>query len=199
VQPATDTTSPGVEKTVSRYLVDAGRSTFTLQAFSTGILSAFGHNPRIAIREIKGDVQFSLADGVVSDTHVHIAIDPRSLEVIDDISDKDRREIQRQMYDEVLEVERYREIDYDCPRVTIDGSGDQFSATLSGELTLHGETHLLAVPARVSITGDTLKASGGFAVSQRQFGIAPVTVAGGAIKLKDEVKCTFNIVARKQV
>jgi len=46
--------------------------------------------------------------------------------------------------------------------------------------------------------GDTLKASGEFSVSQKQYGIAPVTVAGGAIKLKDEVKCTFNIMARKQ-
>jgi hypothetical protein len=35
-------------------------------------------------------------------------------------------------------------------------------------------------------------------VSQSDFEIAPVKVAGGALKLKDEVKLTFDIVARKQ-
>jgi len=198
VQPATDTTKPGAEKSVSRFAIDAGRSTFTVQAFSTGILSAFGHNPRIAIRGMKGDVQFSVADGMVSDVHLHVEIDPRSLEVTDDISDKDRREIHRQMYDEVLEVERYPEIVYDCSSVTINGSGDQFSSTLNGDLTLHGESHPLSVSARITLMGEILKGSGEFTVSQKQFGIAPVTVAGGAIKLKDDVKCTFNLVARKR-
>jgi polyisoprenoid-binding protein YceI len=121
-----------------------------------------------------------------------------SLEVIDDISDKDRGEIHRQMYSEVLEVERYPDITYDCSRVTITGTGATFSATLNGDLTLHGETRALEVPVRVSMTGSILKASGQFSVSQRTFGIAPVSVAGGAIKLKDEIKCTFNIAARKQ-
>jgi hypothetical protein len=31
-----------------------------------------------------------------------------------------------------------------------------------------------------------------------KYGIAPVTAAAGAIRIKDEVKCTFDIVARKQ-
>ena len=102
------------------------------------------------------------------------------------------------MYDEVLEVERYPEIVYDCSRVGVTGTGASFSAALNGDLTLHGETHPLAVSARVSITGDILKAFGQFSVSQKEFGITAVTVAGGAIKLKDEIKCTFNIAARKQ-
>jgi polyisoprenoid-binding protein YceI len=197
VQPASDIENTKAEKAASRFTIDAGRSTCTIQAFSTGFLSALGHNPRIAVRDIRGNVQFASNGRVLEDARVRVNVTPRSLEVADDISDKDRREIHRQMYDEVLEVDRYPEVTYNCARVTIDGDGDQFSATLSGELTLHGETHPLPVQARVSITGDTLKASGGFAVSQKQFGIVPVTVAGGAIKLKDEVKCIFNIVARR--
>ena len=198
MQPASDIENTKAEKAASRFTIDAGRSTFTIQAFSTGFLSALGHNPRIVVRDIRGNVQFASNGSALEDVQVHLSINPRSLEVVDDINDKDRREIHRQMYDEVLEVDGYPEITYNCARVTIDGGGDQFPATLSGELTLHGETHPLAVLARVSITGEMLKASGGFAVSQKQFGIAPVTVAGGAIKLKDEVKCIFNIMARRQ-
>jgi hypothetical protein len=45
--------------------------------------------------------------------------------------------------------------------------------------------------------GDMLRASGEFSLLQTDFGIAPVSVAGGAMKLKDELKFAFNIVARK--
>ena len=198
MQPATDSTRSAGSKTISRYAIDAGRSTFNVQAFSTGLLSALGHSPRIAVRDIQGEAQFTEAEGPIEAAQLHIKMKAHSLEVTDDISDKDRREIHRQMYDEVLEVERYPEIVYDCSRVTANGSGASFSATLNGELSLHGETHPVDVGARVSITGDILKASGQFSISQKEFGIVPVSVAGGAIKLKDEIKCTFNIVARKQ-
>ena len=198
MQPSSDIENTKAEKTTSRFAIDAGRSTFMVQTFSTGFLSVLGHNPRIAVRDIRGEVQFASTGGALADVRVDVIIHPRSLEVVDDISDKDRHEIHRQMYDEVVEVERYPEIRYDFSSPKIEGNGGQYSSVMSGELTLHGETHPFAVPVRVFITGDTLKASGEFSVSQKQYGIVPVTVAGGAIKLKDEVKCTFNIVARKQ-
>ena len=197
MQPATDAAIPMPDQATSRYAVDAGRSTFIVQAFSTGLLSAFGHNPKIAIRDIQGEVQFVATGTTLENPQAHINIRADSLEVIDDISDKDRREIHRQMYDEVLEVDRFPEIMYDCLRVTVSGAGDRYWAALNGELTLHGETHPLAISARVIITGDILRSSGEFSVSQKEYGIAPVTVAGGAIKLKDEIKCRFDIVARK--
>lgn len=192
-----DAVGPSQGVGVSHYALDGGRSSFTIQAFSTGLLSAFGHNPRIAIRDMQGEMQFAGNGTGLEEVQVHVSIRAGSLEVIDDISDKDRREIHRQMYDEVLEVGAYPEILYDCSRVAVNGSGDRFSATLQGDLTLHGERHPLAVPARVQIAGDSLRASGEFSVKQSEFGIAPVTVAGGAIKLKDEIKCSFNIVASR--
>jgi hypothetical protein len=44
--------------------------------------------------------------------------------------------------------------------------------------------------------GDMLRASGEFSIFQSEFGIPPVKVAGGALKLKDELKCAFDIVAQ---
>ena len=43
-----------------------------------------------------------------------------------------------------------------------------------------------------------LRASGEFTVRQTDYGIKPVSVAGGALKVKDELKFSFDIVARKQ-
>jgi polyisoprenoid-binding protein YceI len=69
---------------------------------------------------------------------------------------------------------------------------------LNGELTLHGVSRPLTVPARVTINGDILKASGTFSLLQTDYDIQLVSVAGGALKVKDEVKFSFDIVARKQ-
>jgi hypothetical protein len=40
-----------------------------------------------------------------------------------------------------------------------------------------------------------MRAKGAFTLKQSSFGIKPVSVAGGTIKVKDELKFTFDIVA----
>ena len=45
--------------------------------------------------------------------------------------------------------------------------------------------------------GDTLRAQGEFDVRQTDFGIKPVSVAGGTLKIKDELKCSFDLLAAK--
>jgi hypothetical protein len=56
----------------------------------------------------------------------------------------------------------------------------------------------MPLSARVVVEGDSLRASGEFTVRQSEYEIAPVSAAGGAIRVKDDLKCTFDIVARKQ-
>ncbi len=195
---ATNAARPLPEEATVRFEIDAKRSTLTVQAFSTGLLSAFGHNPKIAVRDIAGDVQFVADGGTLKDARALVKIRTDSLEVIDDISEKDRREIHRQIYEEVLETDRFPEVQYDCSQATASGAGNRYWITLQGELTLHGVTRTLPITARVVITGDSLRASGEFSVRQSDYEIAIVKVAGGAIKLKDDVKCTFDIMATKQ-
>jgi len=190
-------TRPLLEDTSVRYAIDTQKSTFVVQAFSTGLLSAFGHNPKIAIRNFRGDVDFSPAEGL-DRARVVVSIGADSLECVDNIPEKDRQDIHRRMQGEVLETERFPEIVYECSRVTGSGNGDRYWAALNGELTLHGVTRSLAVSARVVINGDSLRASGEFAVRQSEYEIALVSAAAGTIRVKDEVKCQFDVVARKQ-
>ena len=56
-----------------------------------------------AIREFSGDTKF--VPGTLDEAFVQIRIKSRSLEVTDDISDKDRREIKQTTYEEVLEAD----------------------------------------------------------------------------------------------
>jgi polyisoprenoid-binding protein YceI len=122
-----------------------------------------------------------------------------SLTVTDDISEKDRREINRKMHQEVLETDSFPNIEYECSRVS--GSKiteGQKMVTLNGELTLHGVTRSQRVSARVALNGDMLRATGDFPVRLSDYELRPITAVGGTIKLKDELKLSFDISARKQ-
>lgn len=183
--------------TTVRYLIDAKGSRFTVRAFAAGMLSAFGHDPTISIPDFEGEVLF--APNAPEDSSLRIAIQAASLVVTDDISDKDRKEIERRMHDEVLETDGFSEIIYECPRASsIQKMGEElFLVALNGELSLHGVTRNQPVSARVTLKGDMLRAAGEFAVRLSDYEIKPVSAAGGTVKLKDELKLSFDIVARK--
>lgn len=177
-----------------RYRIDPAASRLTARAFAGGPLSAMGHNPSFAVRELEGEVDFDPDAPAAS--ALRLAVVARSLTLTDSVSDGDRREIERTTREEVLESDRFAEIVYQCPasKVTAGGPG-QFS--LAGDLTLRGVTRPQPVAARVYLTGDVLRGNGEATVRQSAFGIRPVTVAGGMLKVKDEVKVTFDIVARR--
>ena len=185
------------ETTKVRYVIDPKGSTFTVRAFATGLLSSFGHNPTIAIPDFEGEVQF--ASTALEEASVRLVIRAASLTVTGDISTKDRQEIERRMHDEVLETGGFEEIIYESNRVSPiqKVSEGVYAATLNGELTLHGVTREQPVSVRVTIKGETLRAAGDFSVRQSDYDIRPVSAAGGTVKLKDELKLSFDIVARK--
>jgi polyisoprenoid-binding protein YceI len=186
------------EEGTVRYVIDGRGSTFVVQASSTGLLSAFGHDPRLAVRDFQGDLEFNPGASNLDDARLRLRVRSDSLQVVDDISEKDREEIERRTQSEVLASELFPDVFYEALRVTGSGNGERYWVALDGELTLRGVTRKLPVTARVLLNGSSLRASGELSLRQSEFGIAPVTAAGGAIRLKDELKCTFDIVARKQ-
>lgn len=186
------------EKTVVRYVVDASQSKFTVQAFATGLLAGFGHNPTIAIRDFTGEVQFT--PGSFTDASVRLVIKTGSLAVIDDVKEKDRQEIESMMHDTVLETTQYPEIVFQSTNITVTRIVEgRYKARLIGDLTMHGVTRTgLWIQTQVRVEKDSIRAQGDFALKQTEFNIKLVSVAGGALKLKDELKFTFDIVAHKQ-
>jgi polyisoprenoid-binding protein YceI len=179
------------------YLINAMVSRFTVQAFASGLLSAFGHNPMIAIRDVSGEARFNRA--AVEQSSLHLSVKAASLTVTDNISDKDRRDIENEMREKVLEVDKYSEIVFDVPSLIVKAKSDAgYDVTLKGSLSLHGVTRGQGVPARITLTGDMLRAFGEFSLRQSDYGIKPPSAIGGGLKVKDEVKFTFDIVARKQ-
>ena len=182
---------------VERYAIDPDMSRFTVRAFATGLLAAMGHSPTIAVRDFTGQAEFT-SDSLDA-AALHIKIKTGSLSVTDNVSDKDRREIERTMNQDVLETARYPEILFESSKVSASKVGDgQYLVNMVGDLSLHGVTNSEPLSAQVAVTGDILRAHGEFSLLQTAYGIKPVSIAGGSLKLKDELKCSFDILARKQ-
>jgi polyisoprenoid-binding protein YceI len=187
----------GVETPTDRYVIDGRSSRFTVRAFATGMLAKMGHNPTVAIRDFSGEMRFN-PDKLQAGSF-HLLIKSASMSVQDDINDKDLREMERLMNQEVLETAKFPEILYEAPSISVTKMGDMlYSATLNGKLTLHGVTRSQPITARVLLLGEMLRASSDFSLDQTDYNIKLVSVAGGALKLKDELKFSFEIVARKQ-
>jgi polyisoprenoid-binding protein YceI len=185
------------ETPADRYVIDSRASRFTVQAFATGMLARMGHNPIIGIRDFSGEMQFD--PDKLEAGGFRLVVKSASLSVQNDISDKDLREIERLMNQEVLETAKFPEIVYEATSISVTKMAEMLcSATLNGKLTMHGVTRNQTIVVRVALLGSMLRASGDFTLDQTDYNIKLVSVAGGALKLKDELKFSFEMVARRQ-
>ncbi|HUN62353.1 MAG TPA: YceI family protein [Candidatus Sulfotelmatobacter sp.] len=181
-----------------RFEIDAKPSLFTVQAFAAGKLSAVVHSPKFAIRGISGEILY--APEVLDKGSLQMNIDPGSLEILDEVSGVDRREIERTMFDEVLERNAYPRIAYKSVQVNATRLSDNMARVkVAGDLTLHGITHRVDLDSQVVTGEDTLRAQGYFSIMQSDYGLKIACVAGGTLRLKDELKFAFFIMARRKL
>jgi polyisoprenoid-binding protein YceI len=179
------------------YKIDTAASRFTVQAFSIGILSSFGHNPMIGIRDFDGHVRFDPVTYAEFFLQIRLRVTP--LEILDEMKGDDRKKIEQLMYQEVLEVDRFPDAIFESNQVSAQSTGeDSLLARVSGELVFHGVKRPQSLDARVTKMGAMLRVSGEFSLRQSDYEIKPFSYAGGALRLKDELKFKFELLARKQ-
>jgi polyisoprenoid-binding protein YceI len=185
------------EEFAAAYALDAAMSRFLVRATATGMLSAFGHNPTIAIRSFSGEAVFR--PKAPERSSLRIKIDAASLTVTGNASDKDRREMEHSMREEVLETAYYPEITFESTGIQANKvAPGMYRMQIAGTLTLHGVAREIEIPCNVNVGEDGLRANGEFTIRQTDFHIRPVSAAGGTIKLKDELKFTFDIVGHRK-
>ena len=165
--------------------IDPSASTLTVKVWKTGLFSAFAHNHDISAPITSGSVR---EDGTAE---VKFAVDARGMKVLDpEASESTRAEIQKNMLsDQVLDTQRYPAIVFESTSV-IEKNG---TTTVSGSLTLHGQTHPVQVSVKKTSSG---RYEGSAKLKQTAFGIQPISIGGGAIKVRDEVDIVFTIVLR---
>lgn len=162
--------------------VDTEKSKLTVRAFKTGLFSGFAHDHEIAAPVKSGTIDFT-------NQRVDLHFDSRQMKVLDpDLEPDKRMEVQRTMLsDKVLDSDAYSDIHFVSRRVT---SAINNAYRVEGDLTLHGVTRPIVVP--VSPKGNSY--TGSVMLKQTQFGIKPVKLFGGTVKVKDDIEITFEIV-----
>jgi polyisoprenoid-binding protein YceI len=137
---------------------------------------------------------------MLEDSSADLTVEATSLSVIDPgESDKDRRKVQETMAGkDVLDEERFPVIRFTSTRVKqVKKTHDGWEVTLEGVLSLHGVEKPISLPLHVSAKDGELRAEGEASLLQTDFGITPIKVGGGSVKVKNKVRIRFELVAEK--
>jgi polyisoprenoid-binding protein YceI len=165
--------------------IDVEHSTVTVHVYRSGLFSFAGDNH---------EIQAPIASGTVDEAArtVEFTVDVRRMRVLDpNLSADKRSQVQEKMLSpDVLDPDRYPEISFRSTKVEPKTGGE---LSVSGNLTLHGQTR----PINVRVLSTQLQYRGSAALKQTEFGIKPIVVAGGTIKVKDEVRIDFDIVTHQ--
>jgi polyisoprenoid-binding protein YceI len=166
--------------------IDANKSSLKIRVFKTGMFSGFAHDHEIAAPISEGKIDSSTTPSV------QLRVDARKMRVLDPEASTDERDkIQHTMQGAtVLDVEKFPEISYQSTSVSSDKDGRW---EVRGTLSLHGKKEPVVV--EVSLQDGHYRGSAAF--KQSTFGIEPIRIAGGTVKVKDEVKIEFDIVPAK--
>jgi polyisoprenoid-binding protein YceI len=109
-------------------------------------------------------------------------------------SQDDIRDIERKMTGErILDSESHPEIRFQAERITAK-DGNTFE--LAGSLTLRGTRREVSFPVEVEQSGEAMRFTGAFGISQRDFGIQPESLAAGLVRVADRVEIRFRVLAR---
>jgi polyisoprenoid-binding protein YceI len=166
--------------------IDRAHSTITVYVYKTGILSTLAHN-----HEIEAPIESAEIKGS-ENSAVELRVDASKLRVLDaEVSADTQAKIQATMQGaEVLDVGRFPEIHFQSTGVEPSGTDHWI---IHGSLDLHGQTH----PISFEVALKNGLYEGTAVLKQSAFGITPVRVAGGTVKIKDEIKVAFSIALLK--
>ena len=165
--------------------IDIQRSTITIHVGKAGLFSAAGHDHTINAPLSSGLLQESPMPRVeftVETAKMTVKPDPK-------VDAKTQAAIQRDMEEMTLETSRFPAITFRSSRVERLAEGQW---KVEGDLSLHGVTK--PVSLTVKRTGGSYTAH--TVLKQTNFGIKPISVGGGMIKVKDEVEIDFEIFSR---
>jgi len=181
------------------YKIDSEKSKIQIQVAREGFFKAFGHDHLVSAARFCGEVQLDARK--IENSSVSFTVQAESLAVVDPgESEKNRKEVQATMLGEqVLDAARYPQIQFSSIGVkVISNKKDVIELQVEGTLSLHGLKKSVAAPVRVQTGEDgTLNADAEVALLQSDFGITPIKVAGGTVRVKDKLRLNLHIVARK--
>jgi len=166
-------------------LIDTQRSSVTVHVFKAGVFRALGDNHLIRAPLLEGSID--------TPPHIQLIVDARGMQVVDPgLSPRDRQHVQSRMLGpEVLDVDRFEQIRFHSLQIQ---PLDSFRWRVDGELELHGQIR----PVTVGVILEHGHYKGSTSLMQSTFGITPISLVGGTVKVKDAVQVDFDVVTAER-
>ncbi len=177
-----------------RFRLDSGQSKFIARGLRGGLLWFKGHEHLLAAREFSGEAQITPDN--ITPASLQLTVKADSLaETSDAFTEPQKQIINKEVREIVLEPEKYPEIVFKSTEVKGRSLGNgQYDLKIDGDLTLHGVTRRIRIPAKVTVTGNTLRAIGEFSIERSDFNVKATSAFHGLVRVRDKVKFTFDIV-----
>jgi polyisoprenoid-binding protein YceI len=180
----------------ARYRLDASRSQFMVRAFAGGPLWFKGHDHFVRVGDFDGEAE--LTPGALSPASLRLRVRADSLEETRDVFTPQQKQIiNRELREIVLETAKYPEITFRSTDVTGELRGGQYEAKIGGDLTLHGVTRHVVIPAAVTPSGSDLRARGEFTINRGDYKVKATSAFHGLVRVRDRLKFTFDILAHQ--
>lgn len=189
------------------FRIDAD-SLATIRVYRGGSLARFGHDHVVAARTIEGFIlspdpsaQLRTAGSARADLQVSLdslSVDEPPLRAQANFdtqpSQSDIDGTRRNMLTKVLEVERFPTMHLHVDAL----AGEAPRVTAKVDIVLHGVKRALEVPIEIDRpSADALYVSGRFPLEQTDFGIAPLSILGGAVTVQNRIDIEFRLHATR--
>jgi polyisoprenoid-binding protein YceI len=186
----------GAPATVT-YRLDPSQSKFMAHANAGGLLWFKGHNHHLDASDFTGQVE--LTPETITPASLRLVVKAASLHETGAVFTEPQKQIiNKELHDIVLHPDKYPEIVFQSTNVTVKTSAaGRYELKIDGNLTLHGVTKPITIPAVVTLNGDTLRAVGEFSIDRDDFNVKATSAFHGLVRVKDNIKFEFDIVGRR--
>jgi polyisoprenoid-binding protein YceI len=180
-----------------RFRLDSSQSKFIAHALRGGLLWFKGHEHLVAAHDFFGEAQ--ITPDKITPASLQLTVKADSMvETSDAFTEPQKQIINRELREIVLEPAKYPEIVFRSTEVTGKSLGNgQYDLKIRGDLTLHGVTRHIVIPARVTLMGNNLRAVGEFSVGRSDFKVKATSAFHGMVRVRNKVKFTFDIVGHR--
>src|SRR5215216_548159 len=179
------------------YNLDAGQSKFMAHASRSGLLWFKGKSHHLAASDFGGQVE--ITSDTITPASLRLVVKAASLhETGAEFTEPQKQIINKELKEIVLHPEQYPDITFQSTNVTAKASGaGRYEVKIDGNLTLHGVTHRVTIPAVVTLNGDTLRAVGEFSIDRDDYKVKATSAFHGFVRVDDDIKFEFDIIGRR--
>jgi polyisoprenoid-binding protein YceI len=182
--------------------IDRSRSELIVWTYRDGVAARLAHDHVVRAVELSGTVEYDPA--TPESASVTVEVQTASLQVDEpamrrklglgaELPASDRADVEKAMRSAgQLDVAHFPSIRFVSSRITRQGGGQH---VVSGTLTLRGISRDVTFPVQVELEGGIFRGRAALTLKQSSFGYQPYSAFLGAIKNRDEVTLSIDLVA----